>query len=153
MSADVCKPRSHANLGAVLDALDVEHRPEWQPGYGAPGRTHCSEAVKKACDELEAPMAAPPANSQDVWLASLLGRNEGWEACTLAQAGDAAELGQPAVVTLHEEPHGHIAMVRGRDEHGNLLLWQAGGHNYNRATLRQCFTVQQLEHVRFYRHA
>lgn len=145
-----CMPRSKELYHSRLDALDVEHRPEWQPGAYGPGSTCCNFAAKGAADANGVPLPAMKANELGVWLDSEPGRAAGWEECTIQRAGDMAELGHMTVGTLHEEPHGHIVVVRGRDEHGNVLVWQAGRHNFNSATLRQCFTVEQLQHVKFH---
>ena len=63
---------------ADLDSLDVENRPEWQPGYGgAPGSklpTHCNQAAKAGCDKIGVPLPGNMlANDLQLWLAGPLG--------------------------------------------------------------------------------
>lgn len=143
---NACLPRGKATLDATLDGLDVEHH--WLPGNGL---THCNQAAESALETLGAPI--PPgmlANAQGEWFASQEAGQLGWGLCLPDVAASQAELGCPAVVCLHELPHGHIAIVRGFDEHGNVLVWQAGRTNHNRATLRQCFTQEQLARVKFF---
>lgn len=147
-----CLPRGKAALAATLDALDV-HRPEWQRNYGGQGWTHCNQAAEAALLALEAHIPKGLlANAQQAWLASADGKAQQWTDVDAQVAGDAAERGEPTVVTLREDGHGHIAVVRGRDPHGNLLVWQAGQQNFTSATLRQCFTVEQLGRVKFFTH-
>lgn len=146
----VCLPRSRTNLHAVLDGLDVEHRPEWQPRNGL---THCNQAAETALEALGTPVPWLLANDEQAWFLGQEAAQLGWMQCAADVAGKQAEAGCPAVVTLHEPGHGHIAIVRGFDEHGNILCWQAGRTNHNSATLRQCFTAEQLTHVKFFTHS
>ncbi len=146
---DACFPRSKANLAAVLDGLDVEHCAAWLPRNGS---TFCNVAAETALEKLGTPVPWLLANDEQLWFMSQEAQQLGWERCSAAEAGDSADAGCVSVVTLHEPGHGHIAVVRGTGEHGNLRIWQAGRQNFNDAPLRSAFTTEQLGRVVFFRH-
>lgn len=148
-------PRSRGQLLATLDALDVERKPEWQPGYWPfppghkPGVTWCNAAVEAACVALECPL--PPglkANEQQAWLT----RAVDWRSCSAKDAAARAELGFPTVATYFEEPHGHILMVVPAIDGSGLHAWQAGKTNFTNKPIRFAFTEEQLRHVQFFTH-
>lgn len=132
---------------ATLDALDVEHRPEWQPLNGV---THCNQAAKAACDALGVPLPAMLANDLQVWLDSATGRQAGWVECSAQRAGEQAEAGVPTLSTLHETGHGHVCVVVPALDSPGLHIWQAGARNFTNAPIRAAFTVEQLARARFF---
>lgn len=145
-----CSPRSRDATGAILDGLDVEHRPEWLP---AGGLTHCNQAAKAACDALDVPLPVMLANDLFYWLGTDEGRAHGWQECSLSGAANDADCGHPVLALLQEPKHGHVAVVRGIDTDGSLLVWQAGVSNHNCARIRVCFTAEQLTRTRYFSHA
>lgn len=150
---DSCQPRSRGQLLATLDALDVEHRPEWQPGFGGVGWTHCNQAVEAACEALEAHLSKGLlANQQQAWLDSADGRRAGWTEVSAQRAGERAELGGPTLATYFEEPHGHILMVAPAIDGTGLHAWQAGRTNFTNRPIRFAFTEKQLATVRYFTH-
>lgn len=145
--APACFPPSKERNNAILDALDVEHRPEWQPGEF----THCNQAAEEGIRGCGAHIPTGLlANQQQEWIASLDGAARGWSEVPVVDAFLSAEAGLLTVGTLHEEPHGHIVILRGRDDAGRILAWQAGRHNFNAAPLAACFGYANLPKVRWF---
>ncbi len=146
---NACLPRSRANLHAILDGFDVEHCAAWLP---RDNKTFCNIAAETALEALGTPVPWLLANDEQTWFLGQEAAQLGWTECLLAAAVEHSDAGCPAVVTLHEPGHGHICLLRGRDEHGNTVAWQAGRQNFNSATLRQCFTAEQLTRIRCFIH-
>ena len=149
----------------VIDAMDVEnHWPagehvNWQTGVPdgrpetSPGKhTHCSAFVAAAAKQLGIYILRPPehsqvllANAQYDWLASADGQAKGWQALPDAQAAQQrANQGWLVVASYHnrrDDKPGHIAIVRpaSAKHQGELLVTQAGGHNYRSVALEKGF--------------
>lgn len=149
-----CRPRSRGQLLADLDSLDVEHRPEWQPGFGGVGFTHCNQAVEEACRKLDVTFPkALKANQQQAWLDSSVGRMAGWQQCSAQRAAERAEGGFPTLGTYFEEPHGHIVVIAPAIDGSGMHCWQAGRTNFSNRPIRSAFTEAQLKTVEYYTHA
>ncbi len=142
-----CFPPSKKHNNAILDALDVENRPEWLPGKV----TWCNVAAETAIRALGAhiPLGLL-ANTQQEWLNSIDGAAQGWECVSASDAIANSEGGLVTVATLHELPHGHIALLRGRDAQGRLSIWQAGRVCYREAPIAMGFGYQKLPEVKFF---
>lgn len=140
-------------LLATLDSLGVQTKPEWQPGFGGIGFTHCNQAVKAGCDACGVPLPAKLANDLQVWLDSADGRQAGWVECSAQRAGEQAEKGIPTLSTLHEPGHGHITFVVPALDSPGLHIWQAGQRNFSNAPIRAAYTVEQLAQVRYFTRA
>lgn len=141
--APACFAPSKERNNAILDALDVEHRPEWQPGHGL---THCNQAAEVALEALGVHIPKGLlANKQQEWLASLAGATQGWSEVSEGDAEKNAESGLVTVATLHEEGHGHIAVVRGvhfneaLPGRSQLMVWQAGQSNFSNGPIAAGF--------------
>lgn len=154
-----CVPRSRGQLLAALDSLDVEHRPEWQPGYWPQppgfkaGATWCSRAVEAACEKLEAHLPKGLlANQQQLWLESPDGVRAGWTEINAQQAAERAEAGFPTVGTFFKMPNGHVLMATPAIDGSGLHAWQAGGRNFSNRPIRSSFTEEQLKAVRWFTH-
>lgn len=144
---------------ATLDALGVETRPEWQPGYWPvapfhkPGATWCSRALEAGLAALRVPGPPPGAlaNAQGAWYDSEASRALGWYECSQVKAVERAEMGNPTVGCLFEEPHGHVFfVVPSLDGSLAMHVWQAGGHNYTNAKVSFALTDRDLAVTRFY---
>lgn len=173
-------------LGKAFDEMRVEeHWPagvivDWRTGdpTGKPvtdkGRhTHCSQFAASACERLGIYLLRPPehspvllANAQFDWLKAK-GSEAGWEPVPDGVAAqDLANRGNVVVaVYKNQNPKksGHIAIVRPGirtpaeiAEEGPEVI-QAGGHNYNRVSLKRGFVHHPAGFARgeiqFYSHA
>ena len=138
-------PRTRQALDAALDALDVEHTVDLQPGYLGEGLTWCNKAAYRASVALGVPLPKGMlANDLFDWLSDFRGAQAGWAQCTRAQAVAAAAQGVPALAVVKGVRHGHIATFR-----PDGTICQAGGRNHNRCTLEVGFG-QSLVGVRFF---
>lgn len=148
-----CFPVSVERNLNILDDLDVEHH--WLPGSRL---THCNQAVEAALEALGVHIRKGLlANEQQAWFQTVEGAVAGWELVAttkthsaLEHAANNADLGIVTVATLHEEPHGHIAIVRGTNERGQALIWQAGARNYRAAPITVGFGAPNLPHIKFF---
>lgn len=173
-------------LGKVLDSMHVEeHWPagvivDWRTGDPTgkavtdDGKhTHCSQFAAAACERLGIYLLRPPehsavllANAQYDWLPEQ-GRAAGWRPVPDGVAAqDLANRGEVVVaVYKNHDPKksGHIAIVRPATKTAEQIaaegpeVIQAGGHNYNRTSLKRGFAnhlgaFAQRE-IRFYAHA
>ncbi len=169
-----------------LDGLDVEskwlpgkHPVDWRTGrITGPERferphTRCSQFAAAACMRLGIYILRPPqhppvllANAQFEWLASPLGRREGWVALPSGlEAQSRANQGWLVVASYRNpdpERAGHIALVRPEERSAAAVLaegpaiTQAGRRNYRRTTLAVGFrnhpgAVERGE-LRFFAH-
>ena len=157
------------HLNKVLDSMHVtEHwiagaivswrtgDPTGEPIKDGGSHTHCSQFAAAACDKLGVYLLHPPehpsvllANAQFDWLGDEKGKRRGWETVkSPVAAQDEANKGR-VVVAVYKNPdpkkHGHIAIVRPGTltpeeiaKAGPMII-QAGGHNYESATLKQGF--------------
>lgn len=142
--------RSRGIYLATLDALDVERRQEWLPGGGL---THCNQAAQAALEALAAPLPhGLLANQQQLWLDSAASRLAGWQQCSAARAGERAEAGYPTVATLHEEGHGHIALVVPSVGGTGLHVWQAGRSNFSNGPIANGFGTSNLPLILYFTH-
>jgi hypothetical protein len=173
-------------LAKVFDSMHVEeHWPagvivDWRTGEPTgtavtdEGKhTHCSQFAAATCDRLGIYLLHPPehrsvllANAQFDWLPEK-GREAGWSAVADGVAAqDLANRGN-VVVAIYQNPDpkksGHIAIVRPGTKTAVQIaaegpdVVQAGGHNYNCASLKQGFanhpTAFPKNEIRFYAHA
>ena len=172
-------------LGQFLDTLQVESRwpagvhVDWETGlpdgkveHFEGKHTHCSAFVASAAKQLGVYILRPPehgqtllANAQYDWLQDQ-GAAQGWQPVPDGyEAQRAANRGFLVVATYKNhssDKPGHIVIVRpsgkSRDEilaDGPDII-QAGGHNYNRTTLRRGFADHPAawnnNEVRYYEH-
>ena len=172
-------------VGRVLDSMHVEeHWPagvivDWRTGDPTgkavtdDGKhTHCSQFAAAACERLGVYLLHPPehsvvllANAQYDWLPEQ-GRDAGWKALADGvTAQDSANRGELVVaVYKNHDPKksGHIAIVRsGAKSAAQIALEgpeviQAGGHNFNRTSLKRGFANHPAgfaqNEIRFYAH-
>jgi hypothetical protein len=172
-------------LGVFLDGLQVESRwpagehVDWRTGlpdgkveHFEGKHTHCSAFVASAAEQLGVYILRPPehgqmllANAQYDWLRDR-GPEFGWRPVTDGyEAQRAANRGYLVVATYknHDaEKPGHIVIVRPSGETREQILSdgpeviQAGGHNYNRTTLRHGFSSHpgawENHEIRYYAH-
>ena len=170
---DALHVEEHWKPGVIVDWRNGE--PTGQPITDSPGNhTHCSQFAAAACDRLGVYLLHPPehaskllANAQYDWLPSTKGKKNGWspvpDGITAQQMANEGRL----VVAVCKNPdptkHGHIAIVRPSDrgtaeivKDGPQVI-QAGGTNYNSATLKQGFSHHrdafEKDEIRFYAHA
>ncbi len=134
--------------------------------------THCSQFAAAVCERLGVYLLRPPehgsvllANAQFDWLPAA-GRGQGWApVADGAQAQDLANRGQIVIaVCKNPDPKkaGHTAVVRPGAKPAELIakegpdVIQAGGHNYERASLKQGFAnhAEQFTkgEIRYYTH-
>ncbi len=174
------------HLNEVLDGMHVtEHWiaggiVDWRTGdpTGKPvtdqgKHTHCSQFAAAACDKLGVYLLHPPehgsvllANAQFDWLPEK-GKAKGWVPVEDGvSAQDHANKGEVVVaVYKNGDPKkpGHVAIIRPGGKTPEEIakegpdIIQAGGHNYEHATLKQGFAnhpdgfAKGL--IRFYAHA
>lgn len=129
---------------AAIAALDVEHAPKYRRralNEGGPLVTWCNLYASDACHALGVVLPYILANAQVGWLSSFAARDDGWESCDEARAGDSAQLGFPTVACWRNpdpESHGHIAMVVPALGPG-LHIAQAGLANFSSGPLAHGF--------------
>lgn len=173
-------------VAKVFDSMHVEeHWPagvivDWRTGDPTgkvatdDGKhTHCSQFAAATCERLGIYLLHPPehsavllANAQFDWLPEK-GREVGWSAVADGVAAqDLANRGSVVVaVCKNPDPKksGHVAIVRpGSKTVAQIAaegpdVVQAGGHNYNCASLKKGFanhpTAFPNNEIRFYAHA
>lgn len=173
------------HLDQVLDAMHVmEHwhagqivnwktgDPTGQPVTDGGSHTHCSQFAAATCDRLGVYLLHPPehdskllANAQYDWLSGK-GQSRGWKPVADGVAAqDMANAGQVVVaVYKNADPkkHGHIAIVRpglltpGQIEAEGPNIIQAGGHNFECASLKRGFSFHpgafEGHQIRFFSH-
>jgi len=155
------------HLADALDRMNVEQH--WLPGTpvnwrtgeydpeAAPLKGHCSAFVAAVCAAFNVYILRPPehrewllANAQCRWLESE-GSSEGWtpvpDGATAQRLANQGNI----VIACYQNPDrddaGHVAAVRpsaktlGRIEAEGPDIAQAGGHNYNRTTVRNGFRL------------
>ncbi len=125
--------RSPSLLLAAVAAVDVEHEPDLQPGFGGVGWTHCNLAAQRILGLLDAPL--PPgllANQQALWLDSAAARGTGWYECSEKKAIERAAVGYPVVAAwLNPDGHGHIGVgVPGPGGATEIHVAAAGSSNH-----------------------
>lgn len=155
-------------LGAFLDSLQVESRwpagvhVDWESGlpdgkveHFEGKHTHCSAFVASAAKQLGVYILRPPehgqtllANAQYDWLRDE-GASKGWsplpDGYEAQRAANRGYLVVAAYKNHSSEKPGHIVIVRPSGKTRAEILAdgpdiiQAGGHNYNRTTLRHGF--------------
>ena len=173
-------------LGKVFDSMHVEeHWPagvivDWRTGDPTgkavtdDGKhTHCSQFAAATCERLGIYLLRPPehsavllANAQFDWLPEK-GREAGWSGVSDGVAAqDLANRGNLVVaIYKNHDPKksGHIAIVRPGSKTASQIaeegpdVIQAGGHNYNRTSLKRGFANHPAafaqNEIRFYAHA
>lgn len=174
------------HLNQVLDSMHVQEHwiagaiVEWRTGEptgkavtDTGKHTHCSQFAAAACERLGIYILRPPehgsvllANAQYDWLAADGGRKAGWHPVANGIAAqDLANQGQVVVAVYKNgdpKKSGHIAIIRPGNrtaaeiaESGPHVI-QAGGHNYESATLKQGFANHPggfaNNEIRFYSH-
>lgn len=135
---------SAARTNAVLDRLDVQHNRKYQPtgARGSSNRvTHCNDFAQTALKQMGVPTPSGNANQMNKWF-NRQGPANGWHVATAAEAQKMANSGHAVVASWNNAKgaHGHVAIVRpGELGAGGPRIAQAGGHNYNDASVRQGF--------------
>ena len=135
---------SAARTNEVLNRLDVQHNRKYLP-TGARGTssrvTHCNEFAQTALRQMGVPGPTGNANHMNDWF-NRQGPKNGWHAVSAAEAQKMANSGHAVVASWKNTHgvHGHVAIVRpGEAGAGGPRIAQAGGHNYNDASVRQGF--------------
>lgn len=136
----------------AVQAVDPEHAPDLQKGYGGPSKTWCNKAMYLLLKQLgiDVPWGEYGTSANDI-IAYIDAGNDGWYPVSKDDAQSLALQGQVAVATYYNyDPngHGHMGLVLPID--GPMQIAQAGNINRNQTSLESGFGF--LKPV-FYAHA
>lgn len=166
--------RSTDGYDNVINQFAVDHNPRYVPrdtsGDGEPD-TFCNIFVSDVTQAMGAPIphwvdiqgvpsmegrgSELSADATVHWLSDH-GAQYGWKEVSPEEAQQVANLGKPAVAAWdsHSSEAGHVAVVRpgNFDPDRGPTIAQAGGHNYNRTTVKQGFGARRMDQVRYFIH-
>lgn len=136
--ASACLPRSPAVLDDLIDSehvLQAKYQPHDADGDGHTD-TFCNKFAQAIAIKSGTPIPEVRANDLAVWFIGRDAASKGWGEVNRDAAKEKAAKGE-IIFILYFNPKGHPGHIAVMRPDGSIA--QAGGHNYERGTLAQCF--------------